>query len=703
MEQPLNPSSLQLRIRQLAMMFWLRKWTVLAVLVVTVAVAGLRMAIIDPQYQATALIHLDPRKGQEFNVKGLSDQGRTNYYEIQQFYHTETRILQSRMVRSEVLRRYVEAGYDDMVVDQPSLSRLGSITQIAPVETSQLLQIHIMHTSPEKAQVLANLTAESYRDLNLERRREQYRDAKIWLEGQLPVAQAKLQLAIDNRLSYLEEHDLPDVDEDVSSLTAALRSANEAYGEQLTRRVQQQSRVDSLSELAKADAYGQLASLLESERLSHLRSQVERSQADYDQVASRYGERHPDRQLAAEKLQRAQIGLEQEVDTLLETERAVLRNNMDEERRLRDHVDDLKASLLLREGRESGYRERQYDVERAEKFLDSLRKRYDELLLASQTQLNNVSIIDEAIVPTSPVKPNVKLSLLIAVFLGLGGGLALAFVREYLDDSITSELEVIAHLNLPMLGVIPSLPKEAGDMHTIEHPNSEVAEAARSLRAILDLQPGRSIHRLLITSSVAREGKTGTTVRLAIAAAQAGKRVVVIDSDLRRPRVHQVFGVVKDIGLTGYLKGAHTVEEIITPTGIERLSIITSGPSEKNPDSLLGSATMRGLLDELDDLFDLVLLDTPPSSVLADAVVLSPLVDGVVLVIKSRAVGRQVVRQTASLFQRVGANLLGVVLNDVDIRRGSYGYQRYYYHYYRSAYANPPEDEEQGEVTSPGE
>jgi capsular exopolysaccharide synthesis family protein len=266
----------------------------------------------------------------------------------------------------------------------------------------------------------------------------------------------------------------------------------------------------------------------------------------------------------------------------------------------------------------------------------------------------------------------------------------LAVVREYIDDTISSQLDVSAYLKVPFLGLVPKLPEDTtpleSDLYTHNNPRSTVAEAVRSLRAILEMSPsGSAPRRILVTSSVAREGKTSTTLRLGVAYAQMGRKVVVIDADLRRPRLHKVFGEDNAIGLTSYLMGAASSQEISTPTPVPNLRVIFSGSSTDTPAELLASEKMPLLLDELQEQFDVVIVDTPPSVALSDAVTLSRYVDGILLVVKEQSVSRAVVKQTIETFKQVDAKILGVVLNNVDLQRSGSKYK--YYYAYRDYYS----------------
>jgi capsular exopolysaccharide synthesis family protein len=211
------------------------------------------------------------------------------------------------------------------------------------------------------------------------------------------------------------------------------------------------------------------------------------------------------------------------------------------------------------------------------------------------------------------------------------------------------------------------------------------------VRAMIEMNPsGPSPRRILVTSSVAREGKTCTSIRLAISFAQMGRRVVVVDADLRRPRIHKVFGDDNQVGVASFLVGAAGVEELPNATIVPNLWTIYSGPSSDHPAELMASPKMEELLTGLEARFDVIVIDTPPSVALSDAVTLSRRVDGIVLVVKEQSVSRAVVKQTIDTFRQVEANIIGVILNHVDLQRSGSKYKYYYaYRDYYSTYGAP--------------
>ncbi len=334
-------------------------------------------------------------------------------------------------------------------------------------------------------------------------------------------------------------------------------------------------------------------------------------------------------------------------------------------------------------------------------------KRLEETKIQEAGQRKEVRVIDEAIEPLFPTKPKKKLNLALGLVLGLGLGVGITFLREYFDNSIKSQ-EELEQLGFNILATIPKIemskveeklearlsklgPMEGKriEARLITHldPKSPVSEAYRSLRTNIQFSHvDEKIGAVLVTSSGPKEGKSTTSANLVIAMAQSGKKVVLIDADLRRPVVHSIFGLEKDEGLTNYLMDDISFEQMIKPSIMENLYIIPSGVLPPNPSELLASEKMKALLEKLREEFDFILFDTPPIIAVTDAAILSTIVDGAILVVSSGHTNYDALVRAKSLLDAVNTRILGALLNGVEVG-GMYG--SYYYYYYHHYYSKP--------------
>ena len=667
----------------------------LGTVLITTLVGGL---LRTREYRATALIHLSPHVGQEVAVSEVVDMNTRGYFEVQQFYRTQIQIILSRSVREEVIRRYQALGYDDVRLEDDGARELSGMMAVVPEEQSQLVDISVVHTDPEQAAILANLIAEVYSDRTLANRRDASSNAVRWLEGQIEDYGRKVSDSTEALHAYKGEADVVDIEARLNTLDARLGALNAALAEKSTEQALLETTLQGHEDLRSKGRYDQLAKVLSSPLLETASRDLASALAHHADVAARYGPQHPEFRQSDARVKALEGSIHDEIDRLVAGEHAALQQLVATTGHLAEEVADRKTDMLVYQRKASEYDALQKDLQRAQAFYEKLSSRLEEVSLTAETQLNNVDIVDRAVAPETPYKPNIPMSMMVALLVGVVGGIGLALVREYVDDTISSQLDVAAHLKVPFLGLIPRLPDgiqaTEADLFTHYNPRSSVAEAVRGLRAMLEMNPnGPAPRRILVTSSVAREGKTSTAIRLGVSFAQMGRRVVIVDADLRRPRVHKVFGADNTVGLSSFLVGAATVDELPTATPVPNLYAIYSGASTDQPAELMASQRMEDLLTGLEARFDIILLDTPPSVALSDAVTLSRRVDGILLVVKEQAVSRAVAKQTIDLLNQVEANILGVVLNNVDLQRGGTKYKYYYaYRDYYSSYG--PEQKE---------
>ena len=317
----------------------------------------------------------------------------------------------------------------------------------------------------------------------------------------------------------------------------------------------------------------------------------------------------------------------------------------------------------------------------------SLLQSYEEVRLAETTSLDNVIVVEPAEVPTSPVKPRTRMNTLLAAVVGSMLAVGTAFLIEYLDDTIKSPAEIAELLGLSSLAAIPRIPGGEIEDKLIpaEHPKSHISEAYRMLRTNIQFSsPDRPLKAPLISSPGPTEGKSLTVANLGVVMAQAGQRVILVDSDLRRPVLHRIFGLSRDSGLTSALFNEDSdVDHWLQPTQVENLRVLASGPLPPNPSELLGSQRMERLIEKLKTHADVILFDSPPTLAVTDAAVLTNWVDGTILVIDAGTTRRGLAQRAASELAKVGANILGATLNRVSLDSRS-GYYYYYYYYYYS-------------------
>ena len=366
---------------------------------------------------------------------------------------------------------------------------------------------------------------------------------------------------------------------------------------------------------------------------------------------------------------------------------------------LKQQLSDLEKEIssttrqldALKQSTDSDFSTKQTDISRLQANLSQYQVTYAQLLkneqdmrLAESKSLNSISVVEPAVDTFVPVRPKVLLNTLLAGLAGLLVTLALAFIFEYFDDSIKAAEDLESATGLPALGAIMRI-KGATERERLAvdlHPKSPIAEAYRVLRTNITFAlAGKQGNAILVTSANPSEGKTTTAANLAVVLAQAGSKVIAVDSDLRRPTLHKFFGLSNIVGLTSLLVSpAPVLDSYLQPSGIHGLRILSSGPLPPNPSELLGSKRMTTLIERLKQEADIVLFDSPPVLGMADATVLGSRVDGIVLVVNSGRTGVRALNKARELLGKGTITILGAILNRVSMKSSGYGYIRYYTH-----------------------
>ncbi|MEJ2009199.1 MAG: polysaccharide biosynthesis tyrosine autokinase, partial [Acidobacteriota bacterium] len=353
-----------------------------------------------------------------------------------------------------------------------------------------------------------------------------------------------------------------------------------------------------------------------------------------------------------------------------------------------------EKKVLNFQGKAAQYLNLKREVDINRKLHNNLLQRLNEVGVAAVSKATNIQIVDKGLYPKAPYKPNKMLNFMLSIFFGLSGGVGLAFLVDYFDDSVKDTDEIEKRMHILSLGMIPFQEQAASGkrlvLASIADSRSQVAEAFRSISTFIVLSSSTKPPKtILVTSPGEREGKTTVCVNVASALSESLGKGIIIDADMRRPRLHHCFGLDNRTGLSNCLAGNIEFDgadiRLVKPTSVKGLSVITSGPVPLNPSQLLHSTKMRDLIEALSNLFNFIIIDAPPLMGMPDSVVLSNMVDGTILVAKAGETPRNAIRAARQIFDNVNGNLLGVVLNGVkknDLKYGSYS--QYYSSYFKN-------------------
>ncbi len=703
-------------------------------------------------YQATAMLEFDPNPVRPLGDKTDPMMSWTSYFDNQQNFETQFKIITTDSVLSKVVHDLgLQSDPQFLGLKKPpvqpisqedAIARLRGRIIVEPVKNSRLFLIKVDDSDPQLGKRLCDAIARIYVAQNLQKSVLESGDAALWLSGQVDHYQQELEKDENDLHDFKKKNELPSSTlEEVSKM---IRQEMTSYDSALTTtRTRKSELVARHTELSKINMDNvdviPASELLNNAYLQKLRGDYLKAQEHKRDVMGRPSHpdiNHPDVGAAEQQITESKENLLKEVRNIqgaVARDLAIIEHQEAGDSVLYEEARKRAVELNLKE---LEYHRLDRQRETNEKMYNTLLERMKEADLARMMNVNNVRLIDSATLPKSPIKPLTLVNVGIGALLGLVLGLGLAILREQLDSTLKTPADVEEKLGLTFLGMLPELEDDAAGvipygrkrrrrhaeagarnsgedpaLYVHQRPLSGGAEAARSLRTnLMFMSPDRPFRTLLVTSSAPTEGKTTVACGIAIAMAQAGHRVCIVDCDLRRPRIHRVLGRPGASGVTSVLVGEATIEDVITPAhagpaggDIPNLWCIPAGSPPPNPADLLHSEVFKKLLKELSQRFDRVIIDSPPLAAVTDSAIISTLVDATIFVIRAQATSWQLARQGLRALRDVDSRIAGAVLNAVDFTKGdySYYYQQYYY-YRREGYgATEKKREEERESASP--
>ena len=699
-----------------------------------------------PVYEAATTIMIDTgktRAGLElFTVTGVGQR--------ETIINNQVEILKSRTLAEAVVNELRAKGYGkrfhlfgtkkdknginaENLPDEVVVKNLSSSMKISPRRNTDLIDIKVQAPDPKEAAIIANTIAQVYHRRSLSQSREEVREVKDFLQSQLAVKEKDLVQSELALKEFKEKEGVVALPEETKQWVEQLADFEAMYNEAQTALGVAQTRLDYLK-----SQYAEQVSVLDesmlrvsSPLLAELRSKLAELEATHARlIAMRYPDDHPKLLDLKRQIEVVKDKMREEVRNLVGGGLTVT-NPMSYSQQLLEQIYTLTVDVEAYTTRAEAFRkivdeyaaklrklpekslqlarlERLYKVN--EKIYLMMKEKLEEAKIQEVSQIGNVYIVDPAKEPLHPIKPRKRLNMVLAALVGLGLGVGVTFVLEYMDTSLKTIEDVERQVGLPVLAWIPTIrPEEkrgrrlsrgrgsvSVEETLITHlsPKSPVSEAYRTLRTNIQFSSAdKPLRSILVTSASPTEGKSTTIANLAMVMAQMGSRTLLVDTDLRRPILHSLFRQKREPGLTEVLMGSAEFEAVVRQTGIENLSLLTCGTLPPNPSELLGSERMRALIKEMGDRFDFMLFDTPPVIAVTDASVLAAELDGVIMVVWSGRTSREVVLRGRTLLNNVGARIIGSVLNNVDIERryGAYAYPYHYYYYYYYYYT--PEGE----------
>jgi polysaccharide biosynthesis transport protein len=708
-----------------------RKWVVLSCLLTIfslVAIASLRMT---PVYEAGGTIAIN-KPDSTLNFKD-SASFSLDYYDPTEL-ETEVKILQSDLLALQVIKELNLDRRPEFGGSKPDLpssldlapdplqgdsarasSLLGGFKNSLKVTLSpntRIVEIRYRSADKQMAANVVNTLMQTYVENNFKARFESTMQASDWLSKQLVDLQMKVETSQEKLVRYQKEHEILGIDEKQNIITNKLDELNkeltaaesERMDKEAVYRLIQSGDPDAVtSSVGGLDTAGGSGSQSGSQLLESLRARQADLQIQAADLNTQFGPSYPKLLQINNQLKEIEVQVQSEMKKIVSKVRGLYMASLQRENMLHDALERQKQEANKLNESAIEYSLLKRDVETNRQLYEGLLEKLKEAGVSAGLKSNNFRIVDSARVPTGPIEPNIPRNLGFAFILGSMSGIGLAFLLEGLDNTVRTTEQAQMISGLPSLGMIPlgsrntregANPKrlilassnEAVELVSQSRPQSQMAESYRALRTSLLLSHlGAPPKVIMVTSALPQEGKSTTSINTAVVLAQKGVKVLLIDADLRRPSIHKTLGMGPRSGLSNVLTGSSTLQQTIAvSTVLPNLHILPAGTPPPNPAELLASTNMKEVLDELRGQYDHIVVDTPPTLSVTDAVVLSPRADAIVLVIRSGQTTKQSLRRARDILTQVNARVSGVLLNAVDLSSPDY----YYYYEYKGKYSN---------------
>lgn len=660
---------------------WRGRWTVFGIFVVVVTLVAIGTFTQTPIYRAKATVEISPKSSKVTPMADVAELGAGSYgwFAEERYFSTQYEIIRSRDVAQRVFDRldlYNHLGFKNL---NDPVGAFTSLVQVQPIKETGIVEVAIDGPNAEEAALWANTTAEAYVDRNLDLAVQSTSTAVKALLDEIAPLREKLETSQRSSFEFAEKANLYVPENQQKITNDRLSTLQSDLTDTQLKRAEVESVLREVSGLEASgrtlEAIPQIAQDTIIEQLIAERAGFER---EYQRLLLTYREKHVkvlEKQAEVDKINERILSEAERIVGNLRTQAALYRNR---ESNLTRSLQETRLESLRVNQKASNFELMRGETTETRRIYDLISSRVKEIDLSASLLNNNLRILDRAPIPSVPVKPRMVLNLVVGVLLGLLLGVGAVFFLDYLDNTVRTADDVERFLKLSLLAIVPR-----------ENANTDgaVREAYQTLRTgLLFSRKNKSQNVVLFTSTGPQEGKSCTTINVARTIAAAGERVVVVDCDLRRPTVHQRLSLDRDHGVTNYILSSDGDDwSTYAKPVVDRpnLYAITCGPIPPNPAEVFAHERFRGLLDRLRTEFDWVFIDSPPVVSLADALILASMADMITFVIKHNETDKDLIRRCVLNLRRVNPNLVGAVLNNVDIERSHYKdyyYVGYYYY-----------------------
>jgi len=670
----------EFRIMEYVNLIWIRKWVLVWVFLATVTL-GLARALTQPKlYRSVARIALLPSP----QLSKTDVDSMMNFWQMDRYIADQVQVFQTRQLAQRVVDRLGLESQPGFGSDAAT-SLLNRI-EIEPLEGTDVLEIWMVGKDPGQVAEWLNLYVKEFIAANIEDGLERTRQIYEVIQSRLNPIRDQLAESEQQLMQFREREDaLLFADQDKNVISEQVNTLTTEYAQAKADRIRLETKINALRQLRASNlSETGFPEVLADTTIQALRQQRNELGMELADKLRTFKEGHPTIKELRSRVAGVDGRLRQEIEnvlTALQTDYDIARRR---ETSLFDNIQQLKEQSieLSKQTMEYERLKREYDQNKA--FLEDMLARSKEADISSSASLNNVRIIEPALPARTHFSPSLQKSLAISGALGLLLGIGLVLGLDYLDQTLRTPEAVERYLGLEVLSVLPKLTED----------NARVLrESFQSLRtAVMLAARGEGCHMLMVTSAVPAEGKTTVVFNLGKVLASAGSRVLLIDADLRKPRLHRIISAKNVRGLTSVVLGERELHEVITAVAdVPNLDVVSSGPLPPNPPELYGKASFSRLLAKAREDYDWIIIDTPPVASVTDPVICSSLVDMVLVVIQYGHARKQLIRDALRGLSRTGVRVAGCLLNKVDVDRDHYYYSYYYSSYYRYGYG---EDEQ---------
>ena len=693
-----------------------RRWTAgTAFLLVLVSVTTYTFTV-TPIYEAKTRLLIEADGPNVINFTEVIDEQRTKA----DYYQTQYNILQSRLLARKTIESLklwdssylggdLHTGFlatllgygttppkngqnvGETLEQSRAVDRFLDNLTVSPIRNSRLVDLKYRLPDPELAMRVVNAIAKNYIEQNLEYKFLASKEASDWLGERLTEQRRQVEAAEAALQQYREQNDAISLENRENIVVQKLADLNAAVTQAKTERFQKQALYNQLQSLVgKNGAIDTFPAILSNTYIQQQKAELAQLQSQQTQLSEKLGDKHPDLIKVRTAIGLAQAKLDGEIGKVVQSVRNEYQAALAKEYSLNAALEQQKAEALTMNRKAIDYGVLERDVQSSKQIYESLLQRAKETGVSRELKTSNIRVVDPAEQPRTPASPRKLLNLSLAV---VGGGvlaLGLAFFFEYVDSRIKTPDEIAAHLGLSPLGMVPAI--QPGTWKGKEPLISngvppKFAEALRAIRTnVLFSSAEEGARTLVLTSTGPGEGKTTIAANLAIGLAQAGQRVLLIDADMRCPRIHDVFRQKQEPGLSNLMAGHAAPSACIRKSSVLGLWLLTAGRVPPNPAELLGSRRYKELIRTLGEHFDSVIIDSPPALAVTDASIAASVATGIVFVIGAEMTSRQAAKVALQQLQNGRPRFLGAVLNRVELERNAYYYSGYYKREYAQYY-----------------